>query len=240
VKSGVGGLLIIDPDTLSWDNIARHELGVRSVTKSKAEAMTETLRADFPHIKVTAHDSRWEDVWRSEPDVLKNVDLIISTTADTGSELHLNLLARTEQLPRILFAWLEDRAGAAQALLVGGTGGCLGCGMSKFGIFSERVIYHPNRTLRRAPGCDEFYQPYSALEAEAAIAMIVEVAIDALASGSQRSRLTTWIGAKELIESDGGVIREEWVALRGDPGGGRIKISKDWNIEPTCPLCGSS
>jgi hypothetical protein len=162
-----------------------------------------------------------EDVWRSDPDALRNADLIISTTAAAGSELHLNLLTRTERFPRVLFGWLENRAGAAQALLVCGTGGCLGCGMSKFGVFSEQVVYNLNRTQRRVPGCDEFYQPNSALEAESA--MIIEVAIDALSSGSHRSRLSTWVGARKLIEDDGGVIREELIALHGDPGDGRLE-----------------
>jgi tRNA A37 threonylcarbamoyladenosine dehydratase len=44
VKAGVGGFLIIDPDALSWDNIARHELGAKSVGKPKAEAIVEARR----------------------------------------------------------------------------------------------------------------------------------------------------------------------------------------------------
>lgn len=237
-KAGVGSLTIIDPELLSWDNVARHELGGRYVGRSKAKAMAETLRSDFPHVEAKAYPSRWEDVWRISPEVLRDVDLIISTTAHAGSELHLNMLGRTDALPPLLFGWLEDRAAAAQALLVSGIGGCLGCGLSPFGVFSERVVTNHTQTIRRVPGCDAFYQPYSALEADAAIAMIVETAIDALTANTTRSRLATWIGARDLIEREGCSISEEWMTRYGDPGDGRAKVDRNWSINPACPLCG--
>jgi molybdopterin/thiamine biosynthesis adenylyltransferase len=237
-KTGVGALNIIDPDWLSWDNIARHELGGRYVGSSKANAIAETLRRDFPHIEARAFPNRWEDVWRESPVVLRDANLIISTTAHTGSELHLNMLGRTEALPPLLFGWLEDRAAAAQVLFVGGIGGCLGCGLNRFGVFSERVVTNQTRTIRRVPGCDAFYQPYSALEADAAITLIAEAAIDVLTAKTTRSRLVTWIGARDLIQREGCSISDDWIVRNGDPGDGRTKVSRDWGINMGCPLCG--
>ncbi len=237
VKAGIGNMVIIDPQVLTWDNVARHELGGRHVDESKAKALATMLQRDFPHLNVSGHFERWENVWRADPTVLSQADLIISTVAEAGPELQLNVLARTELFPPMLFGWLEERAGAAQALLVGGQGGCLGCGMSKYGVFSERVVSYPNSNVRRAPGCDDFYHPYTALEADSGIAMIVEAALDNLTSGSNRSKLTTLVGDTALIKSEGGSVREEWVALNEDPGAGRRRWNKDWTIEPSCPLC---
>ena len=92
-------------------------------------------------------------------------------------------------------------------------------------------------TLRRVPGCDAFYQPYSALEAESAVSMIVEAAIDALVLGSQRSQFLTWVAATRTIAESGGVVLEKWKARNGDPRDGRFKIDREWNIVATCPLC---
>jgi hypothetical protein len=237
VKAGVGNMVIVDPQLLTWDNVARHELGGRHVDESKAKALATILQCDFPYLKVSGHFDGWEDVWRADPTCLSQADLIISTVAEAGPELHLNVLARTELFPPVLFGWLEERAGAAQALLVGGQGGCLGCGMSKYGVFSERVISNPNKNVRRVPGCDDFYHPYTALEADSGIAMIVETALDNLTSGSNRSKLTTWVGDTTLIKSEGGSVRDQWIALHGEFETGRRRYVKEWPIEPSCPLC---
>jgi hypothetical protein len=102
---------------------------------------------------------------------------------------------------------------------------------------SERVLYDPNSAARRVPGCDEFYHPYSALEADFGVALIVEAALDAITTGGGRSMLSTWVGDTSSIKSEGGAVRDEWIALRDDPGEGRRRYVKDWPIEPSCPLC---
>lgn len=236
-KAGVGALTLIDPDLLMWGNIARHELGGADVGRFKAGAMALRLRRDFPHMHIEAHSSRWEDVWRESPDALRDLDLIVSTIARAGPELHLNFIARTERFPRVLFGWLEDRASAGHALLVGAIGGCLGCGLNPFGQFEPRVVCHETGTIRRVAGCDEFYQPYTALEADATVAMITESVIDALISRTERSRLTTWVASKQTIVEDGGFIRDAWKRAYGELGDGRKRFSRDWNIVAGCPLC---
>jgi hypothetical protein len=240
IKAGVGHMSIIDPDILKWDNIARHELGGSHVGRAKAITLAETLRRDFPHADVTGYRERWEDVWRNTPDVIRHADLVVSTVAEAGSELHLNHTARTDDLPPILFGWVEDRAAAAQALLVGGIGGCLGCGLRPTGEFIEQVVTHVEPTMRRVPGCDAFYQPYSALEAEAAILMIVEAALDVLTTPGSRSRLLTWIGSAKMMKETGATIREDWKEKHGDPGDGRLRLDREWNKSPECPLCGGN
>jgi hypothetical protein len=237
VKAGVGKMIVIDPDILTFDNIARHELGASHVGRSKALELALTLRRDFPHAEVVGYHDRWEDVWRDDSNVIKGSDLIISTVADAGSELHLNHIARTGDLPRIIFGWVEDRAAAAQALLVGGIGGCLGCGLRPTGEFVEQVVQHAEPTLRRVPGCDAFFQPYSALEAESAVIMIVEAALNAIISGSSRSRLLTWIASSKMMAETGASVRQAWKDSFGDSGDGRIRVEREWKRAAECPLC---
>ena len=60
LQSGVGKLILIDPDTLGWQNIGRHELGAQSVDQNKATALGEHLRSRFPHVRsIDTFDRNW-------------------------------------------------------------------------------------------------------------------------------------------------------------------------------------
>jgi hypothetical protein len=52
--AGVGGLILIDPDTLRWANVGRHPVGARGVGRNKAEALAESIRSGYPHIRRVA------------------------------------------------------------------------------------------------------------------------------------------------------------------------------------------
>jgi hypothetical protein len=230
-------MTVIDPEFLTWDNIARHELGGRYVNVSKATALAAVLRGDFPHLAVRGYTQRWEAVWNSATDIFIGADLIISTVADWRSEAHLNAILRTEaSFPPVLFAWLEDRAAAAQALIVAGEGGCLACGMDRWGAFSERVIHFEKRSERRVPGCDAFYQPYSALDAEQGAAIVTEAALDALRERPLHSRLVTWIGARKVLAEHGGELRAEW--QENHPNAiERTRFEQSWGRSAICGYC---
>lgn len=238
-KAGVGFITFIDPQILIWDNILRHYLGASNVGFNKALGMALDVERDLPYVTASWHDKGWEAVWRDEPEVFTGADLIVSTIAEWRSEALLNAISRTAKgFPNVLYGWVEDRAAVGQALYVSEIGGCLACGMSAVGEFSERVAHFPEPTIRRVAGCDAFFQPYSAAEAEEASTIIAETAIDALNRGSNRSHLGTWIAAKRIFDEHGGTIRQQWLAEHGDVGDGRKSISRDWPVNPACPFCG--
>jgi sulfur-carrier protein adenylyltransferase/sulfurtransferase len=238
-KAGIGRMTLIDNQVLSWDNTLRHELGAWWVRASKAVGMTFLLERDFPHLRVAYQYDDWETVWNNDPGVFMDADLVISTIADWPSEAMLNVLSRTaSRFPTTIYGWLESRAAAAQVLTVSEIGGCLSCGMSALGEFSDRVVAFDVFGTQRVAGCDEFFQPYSAAEADTATSLIVQAAVDALQPFSNHSKLVTWVGAKQILEDFKGYIRPEWHKEHGDEAEGRSRLVRDWPINPACALCG--
>lgn len=238
VKAGVGKIDLIDADILTLDNIARHELGARFVGSPKARSLAAVLGADFPHLTVCGHATRWETVWKATPSVFTDADLIISTIADWRSEAHLNAILRTEpSFPAVLFTWLEDRAAAGHALVVAAQGGCLACGMDRWGAFSERVVAFKDHSEKRVPGCDAFYQPYSALDAEQGVLIATELALECLEQAPQASRLITWVGARRVLDENEGQVREAWLNKHGDPSEGRLRVEQEWSTSMMCGYC---
>lgn len=237
-KAGIGKLTLIDPDTLSWDNILRHHLGAWYVGFDKVFGLFLELGYALPHVEVKTFAKHWETVWSSNPAIFTEADLIVSTVADWPSEAMLNAVARTTpDFPPVVYTWLEDRAAAAQTLYVAANGGCLACGMTPTGEFSERVVRFREPTMKRVPGCDGFFEPYSASDADAAASVAVERIIQILSGEHSRSTLTTWIGGKRLLMEYEGEIRPEWSQRHGDSGDGRRLIELPWPINPACPFC---
>jgi len=55
-KSGVGNLVLIDGDTLEWENVGRHLLGGREVGLRKDVALRNYLIEQLPHLSVTTFE----------------------------------------------------------------------------------------------------------------------------------------------------------------------------------------
>ena len=49
-QAGVGNLLLVDPDTMDWPNVGRHELGAASVKRSKVRELAREIERAYPHL----------------------------------------------------------------------------------------------------------------------------------------------------------------------------------------------
>ena len=56
LRTGLGSLLLIDPDTFEDANLGRHVLGVDSLGQSKAKALANKLQRDFPFATIGYFD----------------------------------------------------------------------------------------------------------------------------------------------------------------------------------------
>lgn len=240
-KAGVGNFILIDGDLLDWDNVGRHLLGGSDVGRRKDEALRRYLVSQLPHLWVKRPDeAKWELAYAKDPTVLSKADLVISTTGDWSSESALNVIARRRlNIPPILFGWTEPFGVGGHALAVLDSGGCLGCGMTELGKFQDTLSEWPHDapTLKRAPACSEFFQPYGPIEAGPIKTTIATLAIDVLLRRATLSTLRTWVGARVGVEAAGGKWTNAWKAKYGDPGEGNLMRASDWARNPRCELC---
>ncbi len=239
-KAGVGSFVLVDDEVLDWGNVSRHFLGGIYVGQSKATALASELSRQLPWLETKALVSSAEALLDESPEILRCCDLIISTTGDWTSECMLNAACRTlTRFPATIFGWTEAYGIAGHALATFGSGGCLACGTSEFGVFESRVSEwaEHHQTMLQSTGCGDLFQPYSATDIAPTKAIIAELALDVLRGTVRDSALRTWIGDTSRLTSLGGRLRECW-AKRADVGElNKRMLASSWPRNPNCPLC---
>lgn len=240
-QAGVGQLVLVDPQNLESANIGRHALGAEDLGKNKAEALAHRIRARFPHVRsVETRPSEWDEAMSSEPALFEPGDLIISAIGNWGFEASLNEwhIARSRPQP-IVYAWTEAHACAGHAVAICGVGGCLQCGFSELGEFTDPVTKWPEgATTLQEPACGTQFQPYGPVELMHINSMVSELALDTLLGSVAVSTERTWVGRRKLLLSVGGELTDRWMATSaGMPAGGFLH-ERDWAVHGKCCECG--
>ena len=236
LQSGLGHMLLVDPDTFAWANVGRHELGADSVGKNKASALAERFNPMYPHAReVRAEPRSWQALLRREPDALCSCDLVLSLIGDWNAESALNDLQRSdtsELSSPILYGWLEEQAGAGHALAIGCQGACLRCGFGPTGTIRIPATAWPRK---RQLACGAPTSIYGAVELAPAQAAVASLAVDLLLDRSIAPLRRVWLATRPVLEQGQGYWNPSWVDRFGDPGRGGILTATSWPEDPACP-----
>jgi hypothetical protein len=196
-QAGVGKLTLMDAETLDWCNVGRHVLDGSYVGRNKAEALQASIWKRFPDMSVEAITSSWEAHFNvvPRPDVFDTADLMISLTGEVASNRHLDAVVQVGQVPSVVFGWLEPFGVAAHAIFSMAEGGTLVDCTDDTGLLLNPVTdrdAHPS--LPQEASCGAFYQPYSALAALHGVALVGELAVDALLGRQTVAVHRVWVG----------------------------------------------
>ena len=239
-QAGIGNLLLVDPDTMDWPNVGRHELGAGSVGRLKVTELVGEIEKAYPHLgEVTWRQEQVGIRSQSLMAELKSFNLIVSTMGNWAAESYLNdVQQRANGFPPVLYGWVEPHASAAHALLIPRDDACLRCGINDNGSPNLRVTKWPNGgDSLQAPACGALFTPYGPVELCWAHALISEVAIDALTDQASAARHRIWIGPSSRVDAAGGIWTGDWIAEMGNPGAGGITAERRWPISKSCPAC---
>jgi hypothetical protein len=89
VRGGVTELVLIDNDHFQAGNLARHILGMDSVSRSKAQAVAERLKNTTPHASVCAIEEAFPPKDPDACDELAKCDLVFDCTASDDVLAHI-------------------------------------------------------------------------------------------------------------------------------------------------------
>lgn len=234
-KCGVGKMTLFDSELLSYDNIARHQLGAPSTGKRKATALEEEINRQMPTIQARGITARWQDALDKDEVDFSTFDLVITTTGDWICDSLLNFEGRKNpNFPPVVFGWLEEHALAGHALAAMDIGGCFGCGVDEFGKFRDRLTRWPSPTLVNIPACGGAYQPYGPGYLAHTQGQLSILAVEVLLARVTRSVLRSWVSSKVAVEEAGGLWTEHAITNLPPEGG---FINKSWGIAANCELC---
>ena len=237
-QAGVGFLRLIDPQAVQWPNTARHALGARSIHTNKALSLAKALQQDFPSSRISGTDKSWQDVALADAASIFECDLIVSTLGSWTDEAELNdRLIDRAMSTTTLFAWSEPRAVGGHAVLIGGHGGCLACGLDRYGTPRFKIADFLGPTLSKEPACGEHFQAYGASQIDVIAALTADVALEYLTGRLERGRHRMCAAREAVANIAGGTFSAAWTELSGGrTTGGNIE-EREWPIDPKCAAC---
>jgi sulfur-carrier protein adenylyltransferase/sulfurtransferase len=238
--SGVGELILVDPEILSSENTGRHVLGIDSINMNKAVKLADDLNTRFPHLKISGNRMTCETFCTSKLYFIQNADLIISTIGSWRSEGWLNTMANDSSIQSpILYGWMESHAAAGHAVVFQKKNVCLRCIRDDIGHVKIPVSSWPEgSTMIPVPSCGGSFQPYGAIEISHIHGLIAGLALDVLLENTTTSAHRIWIGSEKIIEHTGGVWNPSWIERYGEPGKGGFLKDIEIQPDPQCPECG--
>jgi molybdopterin/thiamine biosynthesis adenylyltransferase/proteasome lid subunit RPN8/RPN11 len=94
VRSGVGKLILIDPETVETANLCRTNYDIEDLGRSKVEALAKRLLHINPKVELTLHHQNLSDFTPEEfAGLVTAADLVIATTDDVNAQRILNRFA---------------------------------------------------------------------------------------------------------------------------------------------------
>ena len=239
-RAGLGNLVLIDPEKLTWANVGRHSLGARYVDESKAKSLATIIQADYPHIaSIEAHHSRCEDLMLQHSDILASCDLIVSAIGNWNAEGALNEWQLSNGCqPTIVYGWTESHACAGHAVAITSTGGCLQCGFTDCGTSSLQVTEWPEEGKQiQEPACGAVYQPYGPIALTYVEGLVSELVLDCILGTVSASCHRVWVARKSVLDAAGGAWSREWVRMCPERQQGGFSEERTWPSRPNCPSC---
>jgi len=242
VQAGVGRIVLIDHDTLSWPNVGRHPLGASAVGCNKAVALAERLQADYPHLQIEGRPYGLHELLLTDADLLEETDLIIAATGSWAAENALNRWHIDQgRRKSVLYAWTEAHACAGHGVVIAGEGGCLQCHIGRTGTPAFKVVewLDGGDANQEEPACGAHYQPYGPVELSYVTAMICELALDCLLESPSQSFSRVLITSPSRIAKLGGRLSEACLSAHGQVDSGVRTVDRPWP-PAACAACGSA
>ena len=172
---GVSKFKLIDKESISEDNIARHVCGFDSIGKKKVIALKHELLFHNPNIEFQVYEKSANSLLEKELEFLNNTDIIICTAADAPLEKHLTDFYNQGKIgKRLAIMWVEAYALCGHIILLNKPQNIFDELYDKQLNFCETVIKASDSYLKREAGCQSTYMPYSGLNVNLFVSSFVK------------------------------------------------------------------
>lgn len=233
-QTGVGRLVLIDPDLIRWENIGRHELGAEYLRKNKAVGLASRLVANVPHLmECSPHARDWIDLARDQEAIFDDCDVIVAAMGDWLSESALDDFTRSRGIcASVVYGWLERRAMAAHALALNKETGCFRCGFDNFG----EPLLPATSWLKEEDNeqCAAITSPFGAADLSFANGLIGGLVIELLLDRAAPPAHRVWLARTAELDRQDGYWSKAWKDEAGDPGSGAMMLGANWPQRPGC------
>ncbi|WP_419779541.1 HesA/MoeB/ThiF family protein [Maridesulfovibrio sp.] len=234
-SSGIGRLLLVDNDRLSFENIYRHVLPSEYLFQPKAKSLAQWLENKYPYVKVQNKEKLLLDLKGAD---LEDVDLIIIATGNITHERYFNQRMEEEDWGKpFVSCWVEGLGvGGHAAFVCPRSGGCLDC------LFFDNTSGQKSLTpciafiksgqhiLKNYAGCGSEYMPFSSLDARETASLATRLALRFLYNEINSSVYASWKGDDRLAKENDIELTHRFY---------RFKENGDWKAisNTECGIC---
>jgi sulfur-carrier protein adenylyltransferase/sulfurtransferase len=213
-KAGVGRLTLVDPELFDWRNVGRHVLDGLATGEDKATSLAGRLKRSFPDAQIDAFHGEWQDWAAQHAAIASAADMVLALTGEPAGNAQLDMLVERGDVAAALYGFTEAFAVAGHAVLQLPGSGRLKFITDSSGVLLEQVVSPSSISpaLKREPACGALYQPYSSLAALHTVALIGELALDALTGRVTHSVHRVWVGDCNAFGANAITMSPTWSA----------------------------
>jgi len=235
-RAGIGGLRLLDHDTVDPATTTRWPFGLPFAGRRKAEALRHLIVANYPYVRVTSHVhqiglAREVPADGSEPapseqavltEALSGCTLLYDATAEYGVQQFLANLARDRGLPYLgVQATPGGWGGLVARILPGETEGCWSCLQhwrnepTERGAFATLLSDESHGDVH-PPGCADATYTGANFDLGEVALQGVRAAVEVLTGDVRRGDAErTWdVAALALRDPSGARILPQWTSRR--------------------------
>lgn len=209
---GIQQVLLIDPDTLSFDNINRHVCGATNVGNKKADALRKQLRSHYPTSKIHVCNEDILKFLTLYPEGLNSYDLIIAAIGNTPVEQRLNEMQLNGAIiPPILNVWVEPYLAAGHALWIDSVNSVNINQLFYQGKYKYQVLRDSNQYTKRELGCSTSFVPYGVLELKKFTTDVLLFICQQWEKDMRNNIVFTWLGNLKEQRKNDRYLESRWV-----------------------------
>ncbi|EPF90585.1 MULTISPECIES: ThiF family adenylyltransferase [Acinetobacter] len=227
-QSGIGNLILIDPEILVPSNIGRHALGINSTNKYKSDELKLEIGKKYPHLKVESYPKTWQQVFKEHSNIINDNNLIISCMGEWSAEGQLSDWQDSYSLPQpIIYGWLDENGVASHAVAILDQEISLKCILDENGILKNpETKWDQGGYMQTEPACGTLFQPYGPLDASRAEFIVTRLSIDFLTHKVKNSVHRVYAGPTSQIKEHHGEWSQEHLKYRPNGFNGAFEYEK--------------
>lgn len=242
-QSGVGGIVLVDPETLTAANVGRHALGIGAVNLNKAAALGAELRNRFPHMRrIETHPVTWQSLYRKNSEIFSQASLILACLGEWSADGPLGELQARGLIPQpVVYSWLDEFGTAAHAVALSKSSPSLPCLLDGDGALRvAETSWNGEGLIQAEPACGTLFQPYGALDVAQAEALAGRLCIDLLTGDAKTPCHRVYAGTTAQLTEAGGMWSSDHLKHRPTGFDGAFTYERAVSACGKCPTCQSA
>jgi len=212
---GIQHVLLIDSDTLSFENINRHICGAADVGHKKTIALKNQLQSHYPTSKIHVFNENVMTYLTLYPEGLNSYDLIISAISNMPIEQRMNELQLKRVItPPIINVWVEPYLAAGHAIWINSIDPVNSNMLFNQGKYKYQVLRDGNQYTKKELGCSTSFVPYGVLELKKFTTDVLLFICQQWEKEVSRNTSFTWMGNLTEQRENKRYLEPRWVGAR--------------------------